>query len=85
MYLSHRWGVWGRAKGLDFEPFHEQAGNEGAEGGTHGSTMDMFIILTLEEDVCLLRENSRMVIICGMDMLVLCERSGSCCNFVTLC
>ena len=29
----------------------------------------------------LLRKNSRSVIICGMDMLVLCERSGSYWNF----
>ena len=50
--LSHNWEfVWGRAKGLDFELFHEQVGNEGANGGTHGSTMDLFAILTLEEEV----------------------------------
>ena len=46
------WGVWGRPKGLDFELFHKQVGNEGADGGTHGSTMELFIILTLEEEVC---------------------------------
>ena len=45
-------GVWGRAKGLDFELFHKQVGWEGADLGTHGSTMDLFIILTLEEEVC---------------------------------
>ena len=28
-----------------------------------------------------MRQNSRSVTICGMEMLVLCERSGSCCNF----
>ena len=44
-------GDWGRAKGLDFKLFYEQVGNEGAKGGTHGSTMDLFIILTLEEKV----------------------------------
>ena len=32
-------GMWGRAKGLDFELFHEPVGNEGANGGTQGSTM----------------------------------------------
>ena len=35
----------GEAKGLDFELFHKQVSNEGANGGTHGSTMDLFIIL----------------------------------------
>ena len=33
-YLSQRQGVLGRAKGLDFELFHKQVGNEGANGGT---------------------------------------------------
>ena len=28
-----------------------------------------------------LRQNSRSVTICGMDMLVFCESSGSCCSF----
>ena len=51
-YHSHRWGVWGRAKGLDFELFIKHVGNEGANGGTHGSTMDLFLKLTLEEKVC---------------------------------
>ena len=40
----------GRAKGLDFILFHKQVGNEGANGGTHGSTMELSVILTLEEE-----------------------------------
>ena len=28
-----------------------------------------------------LRQHSRSVTICGMDMLILCESSGSCCSF----
>ena len=44
--------VWGRAWGLDFELFHKQVGNEGADGGTHGRTMDLFVILTLEGEIC---------------------------------
>ena len=32
--------------------------------------MDLFLILTLEEEVCVLRQTSRSMIICGMDMLV---------------
>ena len=43
--------MWSRAKGLDFKVFYEQIGSEGNNGGTHGSTMDLFIIHTLEEDV----------------------------------
>ena len=57
-YLSHKQGAWGRTKGLDFELFHKQVDNEGANGGTHGSTMDLFIILTLEEEICVFRQNS---------------------------
>ena len=30
---------------------------------------------------CVLRQNSRSLTICCMDMLVLCGSSGSCCNF----
>ena len=44
-------------------------------------TMNLFIIHTFEEEVCVfLRQNSRSLIVCDMDMLVLCNRSGSCCN-----
>ena len=44
--------VWGRAKGLDFKLFHKQVANEGANGETHGNTMDLFVILNLEEELC---------------------------------
>ena len=44
----------GRAKGLDFKFFHEQFIEKGANGGTPSSTMDLFVILTLEEEVCIL-------------------------------
>ena len=64
-YLSHRWGVWGRAKGLDFEVFHEQVGNKRAKRRTCGCTMDLFIILTLEEEVSVFKANSQRVTICG--------------------
>ena len=49
---SHRQGVWGRAKSLDLKLFHKQVDDEGANGGTHGSPLNLFIILTLEEEVC---------------------------------
>ena len=49
-YVSHRWG-WDRTDGLYIELFHEQVGNERAKGETHGCTMDLLKILTLEEEV----------------------------------
>ena len=36
------------ADGFGFKLFHEQVGNEGANGGTHGCTMDLLKILTLK-------------------------------------
>ena len=45
----------GSAKGFDLKLFHEQVCNERANGGPHGSTMYLFIILTLEEEVCVFK------------------------------
>ena len=42
---------WGRAKGFYLKLFHEDVGYEGADGGPHSCTLDLFIILTLEEEV----------------------------------
>ena len=39
--------------------------------------MDLFIIPTFKEEVCVLRQNSKSETICDMDMLVLWESSGS--------
>ena len=49
--LSHKMGGEDRAKGLDLKFFHKQVGNKGTDGGTHGIIMDLFIILTLGEEV----------------------------------
>ena len=38
-------------KGLYFKLFHKGVCYEGADGGTHSCTLDLFIILTLEEEV----------------------------------
>ena len=43
--------VEGWLEGFDFKLFHEKVGYEGTNGGTHGCTMDLFIVLTLEEEV----------------------------------
>ena len=50
--------MWGTAKALDLKLFHEQVADEGDDGGTHGCTMNLFIILTLEEEISILRQNS---------------------------
>ena len=42
-------------EGFDFKLFNEQVGKEGADGGNHGCTMDLFIILTLEEEVSIFK------------------------------
>ena len=39
------------AKGLYLKLFHKQLCYKRADGGTHISTLDLFIILTLEEEV----------------------------------
>ena len=44
--------MWGSTKGLDLKLFHKQVGDERVDGGTHGCTLNLFIILTLEEEVC---------------------------------
>ena len=41
----------GSAKGLYLKLFHEDVGYERADGGSHSCTLDLFIILTLEEEV----------------------------------
>ena len=49
--FHHRWGMWSSVQGLDLKLLHKEVGNEGADGGTHGCTLKMFVILTLEEEV----------------------------------
>ena len=41
----------GEGEGLLFKLFHKDVCYEGADGGTHSCTLDLFIILTLEEEV----------------------------------
>ena len=51
--LSQRLGVWEKTEGFDLKLFHEQVYNERTNGGAHSSTLNLFIILTLEKEVCL--------------------------------
>ena len=68
----------GGTKGFYLKLFHKDVSYEGADGGSHSCTLDLFIILTLEEEVSLLRQNSSKDVIWGMDMLVLCGSVVSC-------
>ena len=38
-------------EGFYFKLFHKDVSYEGTDGGTHSCTLDLFIILTLEEEV----------------------------------
>ena len=46
--------IGGRDDCFGFELFHEQVGNKRADGKTHGCAMDLFKILTLEEETGIL-------------------------------
>ena len=52
--LSCKWGVWIGAKGLDFdfELFHRQVSDEGADGGTPWQHHGLVHNISLEEDIC---------------------------------
>ena len=41
----------GGAKGFNLKLFHEDVSYEGADGEPHSCALDLFIILTLEEEV----------------------------------
>ena len=45
------------ADGLGFKLFHEQVGYYWTNGGTHGCTMNLFKILTLENEICIFEPN----------------------------
>ena len=53
-YLSQSLGGWGVELRPWFQTFHEQVSYNKADGGTHGCIMDLFIILTLEEEIGIL-------------------------------
>ena len=42
-------------KSFDLKLSHEEVGYEGTDGRTHGCTMELFIKLTLEEEVCVFK------------------------------
>ena len=48
-------GVGGSAKGFDLKLIHEQVGNKRVDGGSHGCTMYLFIIFSLEEEVSIFK------------------------------
>ena len=61
----------GSADDLGFKLFDEQVSYYGTAGETHGCAMDLFIIPTLEEEICIFRQNSSKVVMCCMDKEVL--------------
>ena len=78
--LSHGWGCGAEVRALTLDSSINRLAVRGLMGDPwqhHGPVL----ILALEEEVCVSEAKPRSMIICGMDMLVLCERSGSCCNF----
>ena len=65
-----RWmGGW--VDGHDFKLFHEKVGHSWADERSHGFPMYLFIILTLEEEKGVLRQNSNSAMMCCIDMDVL--------------
>ena len=71
----------GSVEGHSFKLFHEQFGYNGTDGGTHGFIMDLFIILTLEEEIGIFRQNSSNVVMCCIDMEAVFSSCISCCSF----
>ena len=53
--LNQRLGVWESAKGFDLKLFCEQVCNERTTGVTHNSTLNLFIVLTLEKEECVFK------------------------------
>ena len=49
------WVGGGGTKGFYLKLFHEDVSYEGADGGSHSCTLDLFIILTLEEEVTVVK------------------------------
>ena len=49
--LSQREGVGVELRAFTSKLFHGDVGYEGADGGPHKCTLDLFIILTLKEEV----------------------------------
>ena len=54
--LSHRLGgCEAGTKAFDLKLFHEQVCYEGTNGGTHSSILNLFIKLTLQQEVCVFK------------------------------
>ena len=54
------------------------------DGGTHGCTMDLFIIITLKEKTGIFKEKLQQCNNVLMDMEVLLCSSGSCCSLLLI-
>ena len=72
--------VGGSADGSGFKVLHEQVIYQWAYGGPSSSTMYLFIILTLECEKGILRQNSSRITILQINKEVLLVICGSCCS-----
>ena len=80
-YLSHSLGGRANADVLGFKLFHKQDTYNRTDGGTHGHAMNLFIILTIEENMGIFKQDFSSMVMCCMDMEVLLCSCGPCCNF----
>ena len=75
----HPGWVVGRADGSGFKVLHKQVDNQRADGGAHGHTMYLFIILTLEDEkgTFSIKLKDGNDVVNGQVLLLSC---GSCCS-----
>ena len=80
-YLSHYLGKWVAVLlAMVLKSSHKQVGHNGADGRFHGCPMHIFIILTLEEEIGVLRHNSNRVVMYCISLDVLRCSYVSCFN-----
>ena len=81
-YLSQSLGGFGAVlMALESNSSHEWVGYNGNNGATHSCTIDLYIILTMEEEIGILRHNSNNVVMCCMGIEDLLCSWKSCYNF----
>ena len=76
--LSHKEGVGAVWRALASNSSMNRVGYERVDGGTHGCTMYLFIVLTLEEEVGVFKAKLQECDNLGNGHLGLCGSVGSC-------
>ena len=79
--LPKGWGMETDWRALGSKSSMNRLAIRGLMGEPMAAPMDLFIVLTLEEEECVLRQNCRSVTIWGMDIWVLWGSVGSCLHF----